>query len=222
MTHTSTVTTTIRVDERVRDQLARRATANGRSIGAELAAILENLRWQEFKEDTAALRADPELYAGYVAETKEWLDADLGSGLAQTAAAKYSEYQRGTGSDLASVECARAKRLAFMEWLAAGGLPDFSDNAVMDHAWQSKVPPATADVTPSQAELTTQQAADLLNVSRPYLIGLLESGEIPYRMAGGRRWIAVEALIAYKRHDDLERRSAADALADISQELELH
>ena len=75
-------------------------------------------------------------------------------------------------------------------------------------------------VIPSHAELTTQQAADMLNVSRPYLIGLLESDKIPYRMVGRHRRITFEALMDYKRHDDLERRSAADTLADSSQELD--
>jgi excisionase family DNA binding protein len=76
-------------------------------------------------------------------------------------------------------------------------------------------------IIPSHAELTTQQAADMLNVSRPYLIGLLESDEIAYRMVGRHRRITFEALMDYKRHDDLKRRSAADELADISQELGL-
>lgn len=77
-------------------------------------------------------------------------------------------------------------------------------------------------IVPKKAELTTQQAADMLNVSRPYLIGLLESGRIPYRKVGRHRRITFEALQEYKRHDDLERRAAADDLADLSQELGLY
>lgn len=77
-------------------------------------------------------------------------------------------------------------------------------------------------VIPSQAELSTQQAADMLNVSRPYLIGLLESGKIRFRTVGRHRRVRFEDLMEYKRHDDLERRSAADDLADLSQDLELY
>lgn len=77
-------------------------------------------------------------------------------------------------------------------------------------------------VLPKEVELTTQQAADMLNVSRPYLIGLLESGKIPYRKVGRHRRITFEALTAYRRRDDLERRAAADDLADLSQELGLY
>ncbi len=77
-------------------------------------------------------------------------------------------------------------------------------------------------IIPKNAELTTQQAADVLNVSRPYVIGLLESGQIPFRKVGRHRRVTFEALMEYKRKDDLQRRAAADELADLSQELGLY
>jgi excisionase family DNA binding protein len=77
-------------------------------------------------------------------------------------------------------------------------------------------------IIPKEAELTTQQAADMLNVSRPYLIKLLDSEKIPYRRVGRHRRITFEALVDYKRRDDLKRRAVADALADLSQERGLY
>jgi excisionase family DNA binding protein len=77
-------------------------------------------------------------------------------------------------------------------------------------------------IIPKDTELTTQQAADVLNVSRPYVIGLLESGQIPFRRVGRHRRITFKSLMEYKRRDDSQRRAAADDLADLSQELGLY
>lgn len=77
-------------------------------------------------------------------------------------------------------------------------------------------------VVPAHAELTTQQAADLLNVSRPYLIGLLDAGEIEYRMVGKHRRVRADSLLDYRRRDDHARREAADELTQLTREMGLY
>lgn len=76
-------------------------------------------------------------------------------------------------------------------------------------------------VIPHARELTTQEAAAILNVSRPYVIGLLEQGRIPFHKTGTHRRIRLADLLAYKKHqDEVSRRALAELTAE-AQELGL-
>ena len=75
---------------------------------------------------------------------------------------------------------------------------------------------------PMDKELTTQQAADLLNVSRPYLIKLLENNEINYRKTGSHRKILMQDLMEYREKRNDNRKTKIEKLSQLSQEFNLY
>lgn len=79
----------------------------------------------------------------------------------------------------------------------------------------------SVQVMPVHAELTTQEAANLLNVSRPYVVKLISIGSLPARKVGSHRRIRVQDLLAFKARDDRERREQLNALTREAQDLGL-
>ena len=76
-------------------------------------------------------------------------------------------------------------------------------------------------IIPENAELTTVQAAEILNVSRPFLIKLLEENAIPHRKVGKHRRIRMEDVMAYKANIDRQREAVLDQLVREAQEQDM-
>jgi excisionase family DNA binding protein len=123
-----------------------------------------------------------------------------------------------------ALDRSRARRIALVEEKADG-----SDIARLE------VPPATLRLLsqilalmarqqtfvlyPESSELTTKQAAEVLGVSRPFLIRALERGEIPFRKVGRHRRALMKDVLAYKRTMQVKRRAALDELVKTSEDI---
>ena len=74
---------------------------------------------------------------------------------------------------------------------------------------------------PESSELTTKQAAEVLGVSRPFLIRVLEAGQIPFRKVGRHRRVLMQDVLAYKKTMQIKRRAALDELVKASEDIGL-
>ncbi len=79
----------------------------------------------------------------------------------------------------------------------------------------------SVSIVPQHAELTTQQAAEILNVSRPFLVKLLDEGKIEFKRVGTHRRIRADSLLQYKHDDDARGRTEVAELIQLGQEMGL-
>jgi excisionase family DNA binding protein len=77
-------------------------------------------------------------------------------------------------------------------------------------------------IAPVHQRLTTQEAADLLGISRPTLVKLLEAGEIPFEQPGRHRRVRLADVLSYRERASAERRAALDHMVEIADEADLY
>lgn len=90
-------------------------------------------------------------------------------------------------------------------------------NTIIEHMAKGEA----ISVIPSETEISTQQAAEMLNVSRPYIVKLLEEGKIPYHKVGTHRRIKLKDMQAYQRAYEKQQDEALDELAKQAQKLDM-
>jgi len=90
-------------------------------------------------------------------------------------------------------------------------------NTIFEHMAEGKA----ISIIPSETEISTQQAAEMLNVSRPHIVKLLEEGKIPFKKVGSHRRIKVRDLQKYKDKMEEDRREQLKKLAEQAQELDM-
>ncbi len=106
------------------------------------------------------------------------------------------------------------------ENLTVGELPPIIALLLMDALKETEAGKALTLVS-VEAEITTQQAANLLNVSRPFLVGMIEKGILPARMVGNQRRLPLKDVLAYKADNRAKRRAVLSELVALDQELGL-
>lgn len=161
----------------------------------------------------SALRAPrPSLRQPTESESQMALESSrrLGSMVAGLDRSEFEAAENG-GAEIAVQVKGQANRETFTIPLAALRLL----RVILDEMAQGNA----VTLTPVHAELTTQESADMLHVSRPFLIKLLESGDLPYRKVGRHRRVRFDDLMAYKQRIDAERSEVLDELVSQAQEL---
>ncbi|MFB8796200.1 MAG: excisionase family DNA-binding protein [Microcoleus sp.] len=93
---------------------------------------------------------------------------------------------------------------------------------ILRQAVQAMASDRAVSIVRHNRELTTQLAADILNVSRPFLVKLLDEGAIPYIKVGSHRRIRFKDLIIYKEQRDSKRRKLLDQLIEMTEEAGLY
>ncbi len=93
---------------------------------------------------------------------------------------------------------------------------------ILRQAVQAMASDRAVSIVRHNRELTTQQAADILNVSRPFLVKLLDEEAIPYIKVGSHRRIRFKDLIIYKEQRDSKRRKLLDQLIEMTEEAGLY
>lgn len=99
-------------------------------------------------------------------------------------------------------------------------LPGFAINMLLDILTEMSKGNAVT-VMPIHAELSTQQAAEILNVSRPYLVSLLEQGKIPFKKTGSHRRVLAKDVFDYQQTINAQRTKTLEELALQAQELNM-
>ena len=99
-------------------------------------------------------------------------------------------------------------------------LPPVVTRLLMDILKETAAGNAVSLVT-VEAEITTHQAATILNVSRPYVIGMIDKGLLPARMVGNQRRLPLRDVLAYKAENRAKRRETLREMTVLDQELGL-
>ncbi len=130
-------------------------------------------------------------------------------------------------AEMASQALAHASDTALRVQVAAAGrevasfdLPPGVARLLMDILKETAAGHAVT-LVPFQQEITTQQAADLLNVSRPFLVSMIDNGTLPARMVGNQRRLPLKDVLAYKAENRAKRRETLRQLTELDQELGL-
>lgn len=121
-----------------------------------------------------------------------------------------ADADRGLAALLVALETATSLAIATADGLSFPLTPELRD--ILTHAARTLVEGQAVTLEPQRVVLSTQEAADLLGVSRPTLVKLLEAGSIPYSQPGRHRRVQLTDLLAYQQQVRHNRRNTLDAM----------